>query len=193
MRGVFERHYEDSVWAALVAMTPEPENADDLFRHDIARCAWKVEHGDPDVKTDTQWIAEQRAVADAAELLWNALGRVDEGEPRHSIGVGLENLIVEANRNIRAVREAPSPRRKDNKPEVALFVGRLLGLWCHCGGELKFSRGAPGAADERVVKGPLIRFLLAATTPIFAGCKKRPLSVDQLAHFIKKLRDEERS
>jgi hypothetical protein len=72
-------------------------------------------------------------------------------------------------------------------------VGRLLGLWCHCGGELKISRGAPGGRQKGEITGPLFRFLQEATKPIFLVYGRPPLSAVQFLHLINKMRAEERS
>lgn len=180
--------YSDNEWGAIVALLPAPARANDHFRLEIESCAARIARPDTQLDTDAQWIAAWHQVANAVEELWDALAVVDEGEPRHSVASHLTNLLAEAEGNIESVHKSPSPRRKNHKPEISELVRRLLVLWCHCGGEPKLSRGAPGAVDDGQIRGPLIRFLFEATKPIFSACEQPPLSADQLAYQIRKAR-----
>ena len=188
---IFELRYSDDEWAAIIALLSVPAHANDHFRHEIESCAGRIARPDTGIEfgTDAQWIAAWHQVENACEELLDALAVVDNGEPRYSVAGHLTKLLVEAEFNIQSARKSPpSPRRRDNKPEISELVRRLLALWCHCGGKPKFSRGAPGAADDGQPTGPLIRFLLEAITPIFSACDQPPLSAEQLAYHVKKSR-----
>jgi hypothetical protein len=64
------------------------------------------------------------------------------------------------------------------------YITELLRIWRYHGGELKTS--VDPVSDES--RGPLIRFLSAATGPVFTACDRKALTGGQLRSRVRKAR-----
>ena len=183
--------YADADWVAIVALLRRRPEAkvEARFRFDIESSAYLVKSG-WEGKTKTEWIAAWKKVATASGQLRDALAVVMEEEIQEGLDAWCSDRINEANRNIRSIKAGAHPRRKNNNPAVAQVFDHLLKLWSHCGGQIRSSKVAPGVRNEGQPTGPLIRFLMKATDPIFIACKQKTLSADQLEYRIKKRRKE---
>jgi hypothetical protein len=140
----------------------------------------------PPPPTNSEMVFRWQRVAKAAEELELALHDVLDEDEAYGY-VQCRALLLQAHASVRCHGRERSRRRKANDYGLASIVDSLLGLWTSSGGQLRFSQGA-----SEHPRGPLIQFLTMAFEPMATAGLKLP-SPSQLARFIRKKRDDDRS